>query len=556
MSGPSLPAAASGSSDDTGDGHLLWQAATSLFALRASGPVLQRIVEVGRLLGRADAGIVLVADPQTGEFRPSVPSVALGLDERWLRREGLEGAQALAQQAAAAHDLVAISETAAPPVAGLPSLAQGQRPAAACAIPLVAQGTSVGVLELYSATPGVVWDAETLRGFGALAAGALVNARAHEQGQTVRAQLEALDAASRTLTAELALDQVLQRIVEIAAHISGARYGALGVVGPDGYLSDFITTGLSAEERERIGALPRGHGLLGLLITVGRPVRVPHITRDPRRIGFPPHHPPMTSLLGVPIRVRNEVVGDLYLTDKEGAPEFSEDDQRLIELLAAHAGIAIENARLYAQLRELTTRGERARIGRDLHDGIIQDLYATTLQLEDVASDLEAGQAQDRLLGLAETLSGVIGDVRAYIQGLRAERFEGRALAEALAALLTETAEGSGPPTTLTLAGVAVPLPEELATALLQFAREALANVARHAQATRAEVRLLSSPGEVLLSVQDDGGGFDLGVTQGEEHRGLRNLRSRVEEVGGQLTVESAPGAGTTITARVPLPPA
>jgi len=554
MSGPSLSAAASGSSDDTGDGHLLWQAATSLFALRESGPVLQRIVEVGRILGRADAGIVLVSDPQTGEFRPSVPSVALGLDERWLRREGLEGAQALAQQAAAAHDLVAISETAATPVSALPSLAQGQRPAAACAIPLVAQGTNVGVLELYSATPGVGWDTETLRGFGALAAGALVNARAHEQGQAVRAQLEALDTASRTLTAELALDQVLQRIVEIAAHISGARYGALGVVGPDGYLSDFITTGLSAEERERIGALPRGHGLLGLLITVGRPVRVPHITRDPRRIGFPPHHPPMTSLLGVPIRVRNVVVGDLYLTDKEGAPEFSEDDQRLIELLAAHAGIAIENARLYAQLRELTTQGERARIGRDLHDGIIQDLYATTLQLEDVASDLEAGQAQDRLLGLAETLSGVIGDVRAYIQGLRAQRFEGRALAEALAALITEAAEGSGPPTTLTLAGVAAPLPEELATALLQFAREALANVARHAQARRAEVRLLSGPDEVLLSVQDDGWGFDLGIAQGEEHRGLRNLRSRVEEVGGQLTVESVPGVGTTITARVPLP--
>ncbi|GAC1432106.1 MAG: hypothetical protein NVSMB65_05690 [Chloroflexota bacterium] len=555
MTGTPTFAAAGGDPGHGLEGEALWQAAASLFALRDSGLVVQRLVEVGRTLAGADASLVLVYDLETGEFRPHVPSVALGLDQRWLRREGLEAAQVLAQQAAAARDLVALPQTAATPASELPYLAGGQRPAAACALPLVAEGAVIGVLELYGGSPGVFWEVETLRGFAALAAAALVNARAHEQGQVARAQLEALDTASRTLTSELALDQVLQRIVEIAAQISGARYGALGVVGPDGYLSDFITTGLSPAERERIGPLPHGHGLLGLLIRVGRPVRVANINRDPRRIGFPPHHPPMTSLLGVPVRVRGEVVGDLYLTDKEGAPEFSEDDQRLIELLAAHAGIAIENARLYAQLRDLSTLSERARIGRDLHDGIIPDLYATTLQLENVASDLE-GSAQDRLLGLAETISGVIGDVRAYIEGLRSQRFRGRALEEALAALVAEMAEGSGPPVTLTLTGSTVTLPDELVTALLQIAREALANVARHAQATRAEVHLASEPAEVRLRVQDDGEGFDLGVAQDEGHRGLRNLHSRVEEAGGQLTVESAPGGGTIITARVPLDPA
>src|SRR5579884_2770512 len=146
----------------------------------------------------------------------------------------------------------------------------------------------------------------------------------------------------------------------------------------------------------RIGPLPRGHGLRGVLIRLGRPVRIPDIRRDPRRVGFPPHHPPMTSLLGVPIRAHNTVVGDLYLADKIGAAEFSADDQHIVELLAAHAGVAIENARLYAQVGELTRLRERERIGRELHDGIIQDLYASTLQLEDLAEDLPEGAARER----------------------------------------------------------------------------------------------------------------------------------------------------------------
>ncbi len=164
MTGPPTPAAVSGSSGQGWDGQPLWQAAVTLFALRDSRGVLQRVVEVGRILGHADAALVLVSDRETGEFRPSVPSVALGLDERWLRREGLEAAQALAQQAAAAHDLVEISQTAAMLASDLPYLAEGQRPAAACALPLVAEGAIIGVLELYSGTRGVGWDAETLRG--------------------------------------------------------------------------------------------------------------------------------------------------------------------------------------------------------------------------------------------------------------------------------------------------------------------------------------------------------------------------------------------------------
>src|SRR5205814_6008226 len=196
--------------------------------------------------------------------------------------------------------------------------------------------------------------------------------------------------------------------------------------------------------------------------------------------GFPPHHPPMTSLLGVPIRVRNQVVGDLYLADKMDAPEFSAEDQHLIELLAAHAGIAIENARLYAQVRELTTLRERERIGRDLHDGIIQDIYAGTLQLEDLTEDLPDEALRERLLGVADHFTAVIRDVRTYITGLRARELEGRLLSEGLGALVQQVGERGDLKATATVDGVPYRLPDETANTLLQITREALSNVAKH----------------------------------------------------------------------------
>jgi signal transduction histidine kinase len=532
-----------------------WQEAARIVTLRQTGAVLLRIVELGRTLGGGSAAVLLLHDGETGHFVPTVPRVAVGLDERWLRREGLEAAQALARQAAEAHDLVEVSEMDGA-ASALPFLESGLRPASACAVPLEGNEGVIGVVEVYGEGPPHALDAAALREFAALAAAAILNARDHERAQAARRQLEALDEASKTLAAELSLEHVLQTIVELAARIAGARYGALGVAGPDGYLTDFITTGLTAEEREKIGPLPRGHGLLGVLIHAGQPVRIPNLSRDPRRIGFPPHHPPMTSLLGVPLRVRQQVVGDLYLTDKIGAPEFSAEDQWLIEMLAAHAGIAIENARLYAELRDLTALRERERIGRELHDGIIQDLFASSLQLEDIADGLGDEQAQARLMGLAETLSAVIADVRAYIQGLRARRLEGRALDEALAALVREITEGPGPAATFVVEGRPYWLSDEQATALLQIAREALSNVTRHAQATRAEVHLSYSELGVGLRIDDDGRGFDPAASRGEEHRGLHNLRTRMDEAGGRLTVESdpqgGPRAGTTLTAFLP----
>jgi GAF domain-containing protein len=168
--------------------------------------------------------------------------------------------------------------------------------------------------------------------------------------------------AALAVSSELSLDVVLQRIIEIAAEITGARYGALGVIGAGGELTEFITTGLTPQERDAIGPLPVGHGLLGVLIREAVPIRVSPISSHPESIGFPPNHPHMTSLLGAPIVSRGTVFGDIYLTDKDGGEPFTEEDQRDLLVLAAQAGVAIENAQLYEEVHRLAVLEDRERI--------------------------------------------------------------------------------------------------------------------------------------------------------------------------------------------------
>jgi GAF domain-containing protein len=165
---------------------------------------------------------------------------------------------------------------------------------------------------------------------------------AEEGGERLRSLIEA----GIGVSSELSLEAVLQRIVEAAAQITGARYAALGVIDRTRQrLERFVTTGLTREEHERIGELPRGRGILGVLIHDAQPLRLDDLTGDPRSAGFPPSHPPMRSFLGVPIMLRGTAYGNLYLTEKEGG--FTAEDQDLVTLLAAQAAVAVENARLY-----------------------------------------------------------------------------------------------------------------------------------------------------------------------------------------------------------------
>jgi signal transduction histidine kinase len=166
-----------------------------------------------------------------------------------------------------------------------------------------------------------------------------------------RERLRALLDAVVGIGTDLDLHSTLERIVAAACRLTDARYGALGVVGTDRTLTDFITHGVGEPERRLIGDLPHGHGVLGLLIEDPRPIRLPDITAHPRAYGFPPHHPPMHSFLGVPVRIRDQVFGNLYLAEKAGGGSFTDDDEELMQALSVAAGAAIENARLYEQMR-------------------------------------------------------------------------------------------------------------------------------------------------------------------------------------------------------------
>ena len=366
--------------------------------------------------------------------------------------------------------------------------------------------------------------------------------------------MAALDAAVRGIAEVLDVERVLQLIVDSLRDLAEAEYAALGIVDKAGVIERFITSGLSHEERERIGELPRGKGLLGLIIRENRSIRIRDIGSDPRRHGFPPNHPPMGSFLGVPITLHGRSVGRLYLTNKRGASEFSTEDQALVERFALHAGIAMENARLHEAERELVVVDERERIGRDLHDGIIQNLYGVTLSLEDVPELVteDPQEARDRVDRAIDTLHGAIRDIRNFIFGLRPILLDDGGLTHGLEQLADELRRNAAIEVTVTT--VELPdLPIESVVELLVVAREALSNIVRHARATRASIGLAAVGDAVQLTITDDGIGFNADAARPSAHQGLANVRERAQRLGGMASVESRLGEGTRIMLSLPL---
>ncbi|WP_433731287.1 GAF domain-containing protein [Actinoplanes sp. CA-051413] len=516
---------------------------------------------------------------------------------------------------------------------------------------------------------------------------------------TSRERLRALLDAVVGIGTDLDLRSTLERIVKSACALAGARYGALGIIGADRQLSDFITHGIDPAAHAKIGDLPHGRGVLGLLITDPQPVRLPDITKHPRSYGFPPNHPPMHSFLGVPVRTRDQIFGNLYLAEKRGADEFTEDDEEIMVALAAAAGVAIDNARLFTlaqrrerwlsaaaeitgvllgtvrrtealrliarRAREITEAGlvlvllageggsrytievadgademvgkvlsvdvdalhaddaelggvadwpgpvppgpvlaaplagadmpqgvlivagaaaggeddatllasfagqaalaleraraqeerellvvleDRERIARDLHDVVIQRLFATGMQLQGVAPHALRPEAAKRINAAVDDLDATIRDIRRSIFELRAPvgsslRTELRDAVEAATAALgfRPTLDVSGP--------VDSAVPDDVVPELLAVLREALSNVARHAQAGTARVSVRAADGEVILQIEDNGVGTDPALARG----GLVNMSERAGDLGGSCTVTPADEGGTVVTWRVPL---
>ena len=374
------------------------------------------------------------------------------------------------------------------------------------------------------------------------------------QQPTAVGVIGAFEAATRAIAELHSVDDVLQVIVDQVRPLVGAQYAALGIVDADGVMERFITTGMDGATRAKIGSLPRGHGLLGLIVRENQSFRIPDLEVDPRRYGFPPHHPPMHSFLGVPVTVQGRSVGNLYLTNKTGADEFSEDDQGLVESFAVHAGIAIENARLHEQVQRLAVVDERERISKDLHDGIIQNLYAVGLSLEDVPELVrsEPDEVERRVERAIDSLHLSIRDIRNFIFGLRPELLSGATLINGLVAIVEEFRHNSMIDVELHVGDMEAEPDEHITGHLLGVVNESLSNVARHSGATRATVFVECRRAEGLkLVVEDNGHGFDPTTVGTLGHQGLVNMRSRVASIGATVEVASDP-SGTRIVVHRP----
>lgn len=364
--------------------------------------------------------------------------------------------------------------------------------------------------------------------------------------------LRLLDAVM-AIGSEQSLADALRRITETAADLVDATFAALGVLDESGSrLAEFITVGLSVDETTRIGARPEGHGILGLLILEPKPLRLPDLQAHPDSFGFPPGHPPMTSFLGVPIRLRGVVYGNLYLTDKADGQVFTDVDQELAVGLAAAAGLAIENARLQEQLRSADLLDERERIARDLHDDVIQRLFATGLSLDAAAQLVNDPAVRDRIERAVDDLDLSIRQIRSTIFELNQRSSSTRSLRTDIAAICDESAKALGFKPTCNIQGpIDSAVNEPVSGQMLLALREALSNVARHAGASAVDVGITIHEGRLGVRVADDGVGYH--SAPGRQASGLDNMQVRAETLGGFFSIEPRPGHGTLTTWEVPL---
>jgi signal transduction histidine kinase len=389
--------------------------------------------------------------------------------------------------------------------------------------------------------------------------GAPAKAVAAPRPLPARAQKDGLDEVLRqvssavvAVTRELSVRDVLQVIVRSVRSLSGAAYAALGVPDEHGSFAEFVVDGISARRRKAIGPLPRQHGMLAVMLREGQPLRLADIRADPRFEGWPPAHPELADILGVPIRNGSQVLGFVFAANKRGGSGFTERDEELVTLFAAHAAIALTNARLYEQARQLSVLEERARLARDLHDAVSQKLFSIRVKAR--AASVLALRDPARAVSEMDSVAGLAGDahaeLRAVIDGLAPPEIAESGLAGSLRryALLAGRAHG------LRVSFTASDLPSlgpGTEAAVYRVAQEALHNALRHSDAAEIRVSACASGRRVTLEVSDDGKGFVPGIAP--EGVGLASMRERAAAAGGSLEIRSAPERGTTVRLTVPV---
>jgi len=372
-------------------------------------------------------------------------------------------------------------------------------------------------------------------------------------GTCDREELRDLSAAVLAVTARRSVREVLQTILTSSRRLLDARYAALGVPDENGSFAEFLADGITDEQWQAIGPVPRQHGLLGVLLRDPNPVRLRDIREHPQFDWWPSAHPVLTDFLGMPITDGDEILGELFLANKNTPGGFSAEDEELLRLLAAHAAIAIVNARLYERSRELSIVAERNRIARELHDAVTQKLFSLRLTADAAAALVDRDPARAAVeLGNVRRLAAEVSDeLRAVVVGLLPVDLSGDGLDAALrkqAELLNRVHEAD-----VVFVGCPVPkLTSARREALYRIAQEALHNALRHGRPGRVEIDLASFDGQVVLQVRDDGVGFDPALSeQAARKLGLSSMRERARSVGGRMAVTSAPGGGTTVRVEV-----
>jgi signal transduction histidine kinase len=370
--------------------------------------------------------------------------------------------------------------------------------------------------------------------------------------------LRQVSAAVLAVTRELSVGDVLGVIVRSVRSLAGARYAALGVPDDHGSFAEFVVDGISARTRKAIGPLPRQHGMLGVLLREGQPLRLADIRADPRFEGWPTAHPELVDILGVPITDGDQVLGLIFAANKIGGSGFTERDEEVLALFAAHAAIALTNARLYERARQLSVLEERARLARDLHDAVSQKLFSIRVKARAasvLASRDPASGDTDRAAAEMESVATLAGDaqaeLRAVIDGLAPPEISEGGLAGSLRkyALLAGKAHG------VRVRFTADDLPAlgaDRETALYRIAQEALHNALRHSGAAEVGVCVCAAARRVTLEVSDQGKGFVPELASGG--RGLPSLRERAAGAGASLVIRSAPGQGTAVRVIMPVP--
>lgn len=364
-------------------------------------------------------------------------------------------------------------------------------------------------------------------------------------------ELLALHQAALGVTSELGLDAVLQKILDNARRLLETRFAALSIYDENGEMTQFLTSGMDPRTVRRIGPPPTAKGLFKVVLEDGQSLRLDDILNDERVFGFPANHPHMQRLLAVPVITQSSFRGNLYVTDRLDGSTFSDEDEDILQRFGTQAGIAVDNAQVYARLEGLTLAEERLRLARELHDGQAQVLAFVSTKAQAVREYLNQGKVDDakvQLDQLAQAAREVYADVREGILGLRTVVDKDRTFGDVLQRFIEQWQDQSGVRVDSRLDPIP-DLPSDVELQLLRIVQEALANVRKHAAAQRVVLELKAADGSLHISLEDDGRGFDPEhFDRGRLPRfGLATMRERAEAIGGTFTINTQPGHGTRI---------